>query len=162
MVFYREALAIRRHRAAPSLGTVSTRRQSVPRPTQRLDVAKTRLLRWERLILRARVKKNMPMSRHTLAASVVSIMWLSLSACATSPPVQEMSDARQAISAAEQADAARLAPVPLGDARRFLAEAEGQLKQEAYGLARMNAVRAKNRAVQALQATEAVVDRPEP
>jgi hypothetical protein len=82
------------------------------------------------------------------------IAWLAVG-CVTSPPVQEMSDARQAISAAEQADAGRLAPVPLGDARRFLAQAEEQLRQEAYGPARTNAVRAKNRALQALEASQA-------
>ena len=75
-------------------------------------------------------------------------------ACVTSPPVQEMSDARQAISAAEEADAARLAPESLRDARRFLEAAEQQLLQEAYGLARANAVRAKNRAVQALASSQ--------
>jgi len=79
-----------------------------------------------------------------------------VAACATAPPVQEMSDARQAIAAAEAADAARLAPVPLSDARRLLAEAEEQLRDEAYGLARNHAVRAKNRAVDALQASQAV------
>jgi hypothetical protein len=79
-------------------------------------------------------------------------------ACVTSPPVQEMSDARQAISAAEQADAARLAPESLGAARRFLEEAEQQLSQEAYGPARANAVRAKNRAVQALASSQLASD----
>jgi len=82
-----------------------------------------------------------------------------LAACVTAPPVQEMSDARQAISAAEQANAGRLAPEPLGDARRFLAEAERQIQTQAYGPARMNAVRAKNRAVQAL-ATSQPADKP--
>jgi Domain of unknown function (DUF4398) len=153
--------AIIRCHKTPSVGGAPAWCHRTSRVTGWLDGSKRRLLRWVSLILRARVKKNMTVSRHTLAGSLVSIMWLSLSACATSPPVQEMSDARQAISAAEQADAARLAPVPLGDARRFLAEAEGQLRQEAYGLARMNALRAKNRAVQALQAIEAV-DRPQP
>ena len=74
--------------------------------------------------------------------------------CVTAPPVQEMSDARQAIVAAEQADAARLAADTLSEARRFLADAERQIQEEAYGPARMNAVRAKNRAVQALRATQ--------
>jgi hypothetical protein len=77
-----------------------------------------------------------------------------LAACVTAPPVQEMSDARQAISAAEQADANRLAPDSLSDARRFLAEAERQIQQNAYGPARMNAVRAKNRAAQALSSSQ--------
>jgi hypothetical protein len=82
----------------------------------------------------------------------------SLAACVTSPPVQEMSDARQAINAAVEADAARLAPESLDDARRFLQEAEQQLAQEAYGLARMNAVRAKNRAGQALRSSQPLSD----
>ncbi len=78
-----------------------------------------------------------------------------LAGCVTSPPVQEMSDARQAITAAEQADAAALAPAVLGEAQRFLAEAEQQLREEAYGPARANAVRAKNRAVEALATAQA-------
>jgi hypothetical protein len=66
-----------------------------------------------------------------------------------------MSDARQAISAAVEADAPRLAPESLDDARRFLEEAEQQIQQQAYGPARMNAVRAKNRAAQALRSSVA-------
>src|SRR5262245_59713241 len=81
-----------------------------------------------------------------------------LAACVTAPPVQEMSDARQAISAAEQANAGRLAPEPLGDARRFLAEAERQIQEQAYGPARMNAVRAKHRAAQALSSSQSAAD----
>lgn len=79
---------------------------------------------------------------------------LALAGCVTAPPVQEMSDARQAINAAEAADAARLAPDSLGDARRFLAEAEQQLQEEAYGPARFNAIRAKNRAALALRSSQ--------
>jgi uncharacterized membrane protein len=77
-----------------------------------------------------------------------------LAGCVTAPPVQEMSDARQAIMAAEQADADRLAADTLADARRFLADAERQIQEEAYGPARMNAVRAKNRAVLALRSAQ--------
>jgi starvation-inducible outer membrane lipoprotein len=77
-----------------------------------------------------------------------------LAGCVTAPPVQEMSDARQAIAAAEQADAGGVAADTLADARRFLAEAERQIQEQAYGPARMNAVRAKNRAVLALRSTE--------
>lgn len=65
-----------------------------------------------------------------------------------------MSDARQAIAAAEEAAAAELAPELLNDARRFLETAEQQLREEAFGAARLNAVRAKNRAVQALEASQ--------
>lgn len=74
--------------------------------------------------------------------------------CATSPPVQEMSDARQAIAAAEDADAARLAPAPLDDARRFLTQAETQIRERSFTMARSNAIRAKNSAVDALQASQ--------
>ena len=41
-----------------------------------------------------------------------------------------MSDARQAINAAVEADASRFAPESLGDARRFLEEAEQQIQQQ--------------------------------
>ena len=86
--------------------------------------------------------------------ALLTIIALALAGCVTAPPVQEMSDARQAINAAEVAEAARLAPESLEDARRFLAEAERQLQDEAYGPARFNAVRAKNRAVQALRTSQ--------
>lgn len=89
------------------------------------------------------------MLRHALCLIVVVFVG-ALSACVTAPPVQEMSDARQAITAAVQADAERLAPDTLADARRLLAEAERQIADELYGPARANAVRAKNRAVRAL------------
>lgn len=89
---------------------------------------------------------------------LVTIGALSVAGCITAPPVQEMSDARQAINAAEQADAQRVAADTLADARRFLAEAERQIQNEAYGPARMNAVRAKNRAVLALRSTQAARD----
>ena len=72
------------------------------------------------------------------------IVLLLTAGCVTAPPVQEMSDARQAISAAERADTTRVATDALEDARRFLAEAERQIQEEAYGPARINAVRAKH------------------
>lgn len=66
-----------------------------------------------------------------------------------------MSDARQAIAAAEAADARRLAPESLDAAQRYLSEAERFLQEEAYGAARTNAVRARNRAMAALRASTA-------
>jgi hypothetical protein len=79
-----------------------------------------------------------------------------LGACVTTPPVQEMSDARQAIAAAVDAEAGRHAPETLAEARRFLETAQEQLQEEAYGSARLNAVRAKNRASQALTSSQAL------
>ena len=94
-------------------------------------------------------QKNYKMIR-ALATTVV----LLLAGCVTSPPVQEMSDARQAIAAAEEAHAERVAADTLADARRFLAEAERQIQEQSYGPARMNAVRAKNRAGLALRTVQ--------
>lgn len=79
---------------------------------------------------------------------------LSLAACVTSPPVQEMSDARQAIAAAAEADAAERADAMFTEAQRYLAEAERLLREEAYGAARANAIRARNRAMRALAAVQ--------
>jgi hypothetical protein len=93
--------------------------------------------------------KNYKMSRVLLALLV-----LPLGACVTAPPVQEMSDARQAITAAEQANAGRVAAATLDDARRFLTEAERLIQEQSYGQARMNALRAKNRAALALRSTQ--------
>ena len=89
--------------------------------------------------------------------ALLLLLLLMLAGCTTVPPVQEMSDARQAITAAEDADAARIAPVPLSDARRLLAQAQLQVRDGFYMLARNNAVRAKNRALSALQATQNAV-----
>jgi hypothetical protein len=86
--------------------------------------------------------------------AITIVLLLALVGCVTAPPVQEMSDARQAINAAEQADPGTVAADALAAARRFLAEAERQIQQEAYGPARLNAVRAKNRAQLALRGAQ--------
>ena len=85
---------------------------------------------------------------------VLAIVLLLLAGCVTAPPVQEMSDARQAIAAAEMADTERVAVDTLADAHRFLAEAERQIQEQAYGPARLNALRAKNRAASALRSIQ--------
>lgn len=77
-----------------------------------------------------------------------------IAACAVGPPVQEMSDARQAIVAAEESDAATLAADQLREARRLLEEAESQLRNEMYVPARSYAIRARSRAVEALQVSQ--------
>lgn len=78
-----------------------------------------------------------------------------LLACATSPPVQEMSDARQAIAAAEEARADELAPQTLDEARRYLMQAEERIREGNYVIARSDAIRAKTRAIVALQTSQA-------
>ena len=86
----------------------------------------------------------------------IILLTLLIASCAAGPPVQEMSDARQAIAAAEESDAATLAPDELNEARALLEQAETQLRARYYQMAQDSAVRARNRAVQALQASQAV------
>ena len=77
-----------------------------------------------------------------------------LGGCETGPPVQEMSDARQAIAVARRAGAAELAPNDLRAAESFLDSAQKKLSQRAYAQARSDAVEAKNRAIDALANAE--------
>ena len=76
-----------------------------------------------------------------------------LAGCATAPPVQEMSDARQAIAAAKEAGAEQLAVDELGRAETLLKKAEEFLTvgtSNAYWQARNAAVDAKETAFEAL------------
>jgi hypothetical protein len=82
---------------------------------------------------------------------------LLLAACA-SAPVQEMSDARQAIQAAEEAGASTHAPEALRDAKRLLTSAERKLQREAYASARHDAREAHRRAAEALRLSRRVSD----
>jgi hypothetical protein len=84
---------------------------------------------------------------------------LLLAGCAVAPPVQEMSDARQAIAAAEAASADRWARNEISAARRFLADAEEDIAAGAFGPARSNALRAQDRAVRALRLAQAAEER---
>jgi len=74
--------------------------------------------------------------------------------CETGPPVQEMSDARQAIAVARQAGAELLAPDDLRAAQSLLDSAQRKLSDRAYSQARNDAVEAKNRAIVALENAE--------
>ena len=78
---------------------------------------------------------------------------LLLGAC-VAPPVQEMSDARQAITAAEAAGAREHAPETLKEAQAWLSRAETKLQGHSYREARRAAVEAKLRAAEALKASE--------
>jgi len=84
---------------------------------------------------------------------------LLLAAC-QSAPVQEMSDARQAIAVARQAGAEQHAVRELREAEAFLARAEHELERRAFARARYDAVAAKNSALQALAVAERAKDKP--
>ena len=65
-----------------------------------------------------------------------------------------MSDARQAIAVARQAGAAQQAPEDLYAAESLLSSALQKLSRRAYSQARVDAVEAKNRAINALATSE--------
>lgn len=71
------------------------------------------------------------------------------------PPVQAMSNARQAILAAEQAGAARYAPARLAAAERWLDDAEFALQSHNYDRAQSSAARAAQAAREASAAARA-------
>lgn len=77
---------------------------------------------------------------------------------ATGPPVQEMSDARQAIAAAREAGAATLDAEGLRSAELQLGQAEAQLQQRMYWDARRLAVDAKETAIAALLRSRSLRD----
>jgi len=79
--------------------------------------------------------------------------------CETAPPVQEMSDARQAIAVAKEAGAADKAAIHLKAAESYLQKAQQELNDRRYSQARYDAKQAKMKALDALKATEAAKDR---
>jgi hypothetical protein len=70
------------------------------------------------------------------------------SGCAGAP-VQEMSNARQAVRAAEQAGATAAAPEVMGEAKQLLKSAESHLRRGDYRTARDEAELARTKAVEA-------------
>lgn len=83
---------------------------------------------------------------------------LTAAACQTAPPVQEMSDARQAIMAAREAGAAEKAPEDLKTAEEHEQTAKDALNDKAYLRARRHAVLAKSRALDALRRSKTEAD----
>ena len=71
-----------------------------------------------------------------------------------SAPVQEMSDARQAIAVAKEAGAAEHASTDLEAAEIYLTNAEQSLGKRHYAKARDEALQAKARALFALKVSE--------
>lgn len=84
---------------------------------------------------------------------LVLMLCVSLGACAGAP-VQEMSNARQAIKAARDAGADRVAPERLSEAQALLERAESHLQRRAFRDARRDALAARGKAGEALDATQ--------
>ena len=75
--------------------------------------------------------------------------------CETAPPVQEMSDARQAIAVAKEAGAEELATIHLKAAESYLQSAQEKLNKQQFSEARSDAKQAKIKALDALRFAEA-------
>lgn len=75
-------------------------------------------------------------------------------ACQSTPPVQEMSDARQAIAVAKSAGAAEFAGPDLQAAEAYLESAQKKLAERAYSQARRDAMQARDKALEALAISE--------
>jgi Domain of unknown function (DUF4398) len=74
--------------------------------------------------------------------------------CSTGPPVQEMSDARQAIVAAAAAGATRGSSPEYDAAQSAIARAESHLQAQEYARARLAAQQAKRHAAAALASAQ--------
>ncbi len=79
--------------------------------------------------------------------------------CETAPPVQEMSDARQAIAVAIEAGAEERAAIHLKAAEFYLKSAEQKLSARQFVEARYDAKQAKAKALDALREAEASASR---
>jgi hypothetical protein len=84
---------------------------------------------------------------------IIVVAMLALAAC-VGAPVQEMSNARQAIRAARDAGAEKTAPQKLNEAEALLNRAEDSLERRAYREARRSAIAARDKAAEALGATQ--------
>ena len=91
-------------------------------------------------------------SRNGIRLSAILVGVLLTAACATAP-VQEMSDARQAVEAAEVAGARSKATATFAKAQRLLERAERSLERGEYGAARADALKAKRAAIEARKRT---------
>jgi len=80
------------------------------------------------------------------------VMLMALISCA-SAPVQEMSDARQAIQAAKEGGTTGDSQTSLTKAESLLKEAEAALESGEYKKAKLTATEARNEAIKAQQAS---------
>ena len=91
-------------------------------------------------------------NRKYAATALYFILLMALISCA-SAPVQEMSDARQAIQAAKEGGTSSDSQVSLNKAESLLKEAEAALESGEYKKAKLTATEARNEAIKAQQAS---------
>jgi hypothetical protein len=97
------------------------------------------------------MKPRRPFALQLLAATLLAAV---LAAGCAGWPVQEMSNARQAIVAAQKAGAEQYAPEALAEAQRLLASAKANSNKGDYRTAREEADQAREKAIEARRAAE--------
>jgi hypothetical protein len=112
------------------------------------------VLRMRRTLPTAEFPRTVLHLRLLAGALVTAIL---LAACA-SLPTQEMSDARQAVFSARNADASAYAPRSMDNAEQLLDRAERSLKQGRYDVARDDALEARQAAMKARQVAVAIAE----
>jgi len=93
---------------------------------------------------------NHLMSGRIKILSIALVLTLLLS-CATLPPLQEMSNARQTIAAAKEFSADAATDKKILEAERLLERAERRIEVTLYEQARLDALRARNEAIEYLE-----------
>jgi flagellar basal body L-ring protein FlgH len=87
-------------------------------------------------------------SRMKFKKYIISLLLiLALSACATLPPLQEMSNARQTIAAAKEMSPDAIESKEIQEAERLLSRAERRMEVNLYESARQDALRAQKEAI---------------
>ena len=81
----------------------------------------------------------------------VSIALAAMISCATLPPLQEMSNARQTIAAAKEFSDEAKNNKRILEAERLLARAERRIEVNLYEAARLDALRAQSEAIEYLE-----------
>jgi hypothetical protein len=89
-------------------------------------------------------------NRKTAITVIYFSLLMALISCA-SAPVQEMSDARQAIQAAKEGGASANSQTNISKAESLLKEAEAALENGEYKKAKLTATEARNEAIKAQQ-----------
>jgi len=95
------------------------------------------------------------MRRHIPLLLLAALLTVTALGGCAGAPFQEMSDARQAIRAAERAGAAKYAPDTLDEARRLVDRARVGMQKGDYRQARDDAGQAREKAMEARRLAEA-------
>jgi hypothetical protein len=92
--------------------------------------------------------------RFVLPVLTATLLGAMLASGCAGVPVQEMSNARQAIVAAQKAGAEQYAPEALAEAQQLLKSAKANLNQGEYRTARDQAEQSREKAIEARRAAE--------